>query len=437
MLKKILIFLETLLLIAAIGFGVYTFMEKEKVISDRDALLQQNTILQQSVDAIGPTTTVYTVKSTMLPGDEAKIDDFDTLTVPVSSTAHNTVTSLVTILGTPENPLPEAEKHFYKVRIEPGTMLTTDLFMYDTLGEPVYEFDLTLSYLPIGIKAGDYIDIRVTYPFGETFPAIERKRVYAVYGKNTVKIKVTEGDLAIIDSLITEYAFYSAKGIGFRYYASKYVEPGMSEPGSVINMYPVTAGSEVMVTRNPNIADKTKYVNTSLRTYLDEKMALLLPEGEEYFGTHAAMSAESAQRSGIDKATEEYIKILEEKLANGEQVTDYTLHQSNDLSGTGGVDELTGGINSTGAGMSRSGSIADLNQSTGTTAGQILDDFNELQEMSETGTAADLPAPSEQAPVPETMGNVDSQGNKSNVSTQEKLEAGQGDDIFAGAELLE
>jgi hypothetical protein len=221
MIKKVLIFFETLLLVAAVGFCVYTFMEKEKVISDRDALLQQNTILQQSVDAIGPTTTVYTVKSTMLPGDEVKMDDFDTLTVPDSSTAANTITSIATLLGTEESPLHETEKHYYKVRVEPGTMLTTDLFMYDTLGEPVYEFDLTLSYLPIGIKAGDYIDIRVVYPFGETFPAMERKRVYAVYGNNTVKIKVTEGDISIIDSLVTEYAFYSSRGIGFRYYASK------------------------------------------------------------------------------------------------------------------------------------------------------------------------------------------------------------------------
>jgi hypothetical protein len=206
-------------------------------------------------------------------------------------------------------------------------------------------------------------------------------------------------------------------------------------------MYPVTAGSEIMVNRNPNIADKTKYVNSPLRTYLDEKMALLLPEGEEYFGTYASLSAESAQKSGNDKATEEYIKILEEKIANGEQVTDYTLDQPNDLSGTGGVDELTGGINPTGAGLSGSGSssIADLNQSTGAAAGQIQDSFNDLQGQLETGTVEDLPDQSqqEQTAVPETMGNVDSEGNKSNISEQEKLEAGQGEDLFGGTELLQ
>ena len=191
--KKFLTVLMFLIMVGSIGGCVWLFLQKEKVISDRDALIQQNSQLQQSIDAIGPFTTCYTVKTKVGPGDEVLLDNLVELSVPVSNTSDNTVFTLDGICGPNINPL---DKYYYKVRVEPNTPITKDMIMQDYMDSPVYERDIILPFKPIGLKVGDYIDLRVTLPGGEELRALTHKRVYMIMD-NVVKLKLSEGELYI------------------------------------------------------------------------------------------------------------------------------------------------------------------------------------------------------------------------------------------------
>lgn len=251
MLKKILVILETLLLIGAIAFGVWMYMEKTKVIADRDTLLTQNAQLQQSIDAIGPLTNVYTVKSQMIANMPVMADDLVTMTVPTSAVPADAITDISQIKYI--DPVTGAQDFkYYKVTVSPQTMLTQDLLMNEDYTQPLYERDIPFEWLPIGLKANDCIDIRISYPDGTDLVVFSHKRVYMVLDK-VVKVKLTYPELVRYTSLQTERSYYESKSLGVRMYATAYIEPGLTKETKAQILYPVSEGAAIMVQRDPNI----------------------------------------------------------------------------------------------------------------------------------------------------------------------------------------
>lgn len=418
--KKVLTALLVILLIASIGGCVFLFLQKEKIVSDRDALIQQNSQLQQSIDAIGPFTTCYTVKTKVKPGDEVLMDNLVELSVPVSNTSNNTVATLDGICGPNINPL---DKYYYKVAIEPNTPLTKDMIMQDFMDAPVYERDIILPFKPIGLKVGDYIDIRVTLPGGEEMRALTHKRVYMIMD-NVVKLKLSEGELYVYSTLLTDHQYFST--VGLKVYATKYIEPGLSEGNEPLPMYPVSNYSATLLNRDPEILNKTDYVNTELRNYI-EQILLFYADAEEgtVFPGLPTSSHEGNESSSLNSAQELYIDTYFGE--DGEPVSDV-----NDISGTGAdgnLDGIEGGHTTNG------NAIADLNKATGDAYSDLSDAANQLQ--NQTGSGTTTPPDNNSVTVPETMGNVDSEGNRSNIGTQDKNEAKTSGSIFSDADDIQ
>lgn len=417
--KKFLTVLMFLIMVGSIGGCVWLFLQKEKVISDRDALIQQNSQLQQSIDAIGPFTTCYTVKTKVGPGDEVLLDNLVELSVPVSNTSDNTVFTLDGICGPNINPL---DKYYYKVRVEPNTPITKDMIMQDYMDSPVYERDIILPFKPIGLKVGDYIDLRVTLPGGEELRALTHKRVYMIMD-NVVKLKLSEGELYIYSTLLTDHQYFS--NIGLKIYATKYIEPGLAEGNEPLPMYPVSNYAATLLNRDPEILNKTDYVNTELRTYI-EQILLLYADAEEgtIFPGLPTSSHEGSESGTLNSAQELYIDTYFGE--DGEPVSNVT-----DISGTGADGNLDGfedGHTSTG------NAIADLNQATGNAYSDLNDAANQIQQQQNNKPSQ---GNSGETKVPETMGNVDSEGNRSNIGTQDKNEAKSSGSIFSDADDIQ
>lgn len=417
--KKFLTVLMFLIMVGSIGECVWLFLQKEKVISDRDALMQQNSQLQQSIDAIGPFTTCYTVKTKVGPGDEVLLDNLVELSVPVSNTSDNTVFTLDGICGPNINPL---DKYYYKVRVEPNTPITKDMIMQDYMDSPVYERDIILPFKPIGLKVGDYIDLRVTLPGGEELRALTHKRIYMIMD-NVVKLKLSEGELYIYSTLLTDHQYFS--NIGLKIYATKYIEPGLAEGNEPLPMYPVSNYAATLLNRDPEILNKTDYVNTELRTYI-EQILLLYADAEEgtIFPGLPTSSHEGNESGTLNSAQELYIDTYFGE--DGEPVSNVT-----DISGTGADGNLDGfedGHTSTG------NAIADLNQATGDAYGDLSDAANQIQQQQNNKPSQDN---SGETKVPETIGNVDSEGNRSNIGTQDKNEAKSSGSIFSDADDIQ
>lgn len=335
MLKKVLIALETLIMIGAVAFGIITYMQKVKVIADRDTLLVQNANLQQSVDAIGPTANVYTVKTQMVAGTPVMVDDLQTMTVPVSAIPADAVTNLDQIVYV--DPVSGAKDYkYYKVTVSPFTMLTQDLLMNEDYSQPLYERDVYLDWLPIGLKAHDCIDIRISYPDGTDLVVFEHKRVYMVLDK-VIKLKMTYGELVRYTSLLTEKSFYEGQNLGVRVYATAYIEPGLTKNTKAKILYPLSEGASVMAARDPNIKDKNEFINLNLRQYLDQKMKVYLTNVTDDFGVYSQTNMISSETSAMDQGAslyeEMYIKLE----------SDESVEQPTDLTGTGWDGEIVNG----------------------------------------------------------------------------------------------
>lgn len=456
MFKKILIGLMFIMMCAGIGGTVYFYLGKMEVIADRDVLLQQNSQLQQSLDAIGPITKVYTVKAQVRPGTEISRDDFIEMSIPASAVSEDAITDLTQLFGTdPTQPIPENDKLYYKVTINPGTALTKDLLMTDKYDNPYYERDLAFDFKPIGLKIGDYVNIMIRMPDGENFIALSHKRVYGIY-ENTIKLKLQQGELSVYDTCLIDKATYG--GLGWQMYPVKYVEPGLVYGGEPLQWYPVSISEHEYVMMDENIpqSDKNRYVNYDLRTKIEDALNYYtqLQQENEFKGRKPSSSVES-EISALQSALQVYNNELEEKEReemengtgnlNGEQQL-----ENNDISGSGingqlttEEDLLTGndGFISTPAGSTTGGTgqqsqgtslndiQSNLNNSTSESYDRLQQIGQDIQQGSEDGDLlGNLPQ--------ETLGNVDADGNQANISNSEKEDAKQGENLFEGVEGL-
>ena len=421
--KKVLVTLETLLLIAVIGFCVYTYMEKTKIIADRDTLLSQNAELQQSIAAIGPLTNVYTVKSQMIANTPVMVEDLVQMTIPASAVPADAITDLSQIVYV--DPISGAKQFkYYKVTINPQTMLTQDLFMNEDYTQPLYERDITFDWLPIGLKADDCIDIRFTYPDGTDLVVFSHKRVYMVLDK-TIKLKLTYPELLRLTSLQIENEFYSSLGVGVRVYAVAYIEPGLTKDTKSQILYPLSEGMAIFAQRDPNVKDKNELINANLRSYLDNKMKVYIAESikENDFGIYSTGGYVSEESSGISTGTskyEEMYQVLENSDAI-EQPTDltgtgwdgeiinggqYYRNQSNDEVGAEGTDDGFGSIGDTSSdsfGDIGSSTMVGLQSQVNQSAEQLGDVGNQLQQSPDVMPSVAAPDYQAQQPyVPET-----------------------------------
>lgn len=257
--KKVLIVLSILLAVLGTSGTGYFYWQYSTTKGEKEILVTQNGQLQNAIDAIGPVTKAWTVKTTVFAGKEIKEDDLVEQTIPVSSVNENYILEKSDLLG-----------KYYKVSTQPGTSLTKDIVMDDEMPATTYERDLTFSFLPLGLKLGDYIDIRMVLPYGEEFIVIEHERVeQIVTSTNTVKVLLDEAQLALWTSARTDKALWGNKGLAL--YVTKYVEPGIHDPA--IPFYPVRKEMESVVTLNPNIANKKQCVNAELRNEIERKLA--------------------------------------------------------------------------------------------------------------------------------------------------------------------
>lgn len=261
--KKVVTALLILLSIAGIGSAVYFGVQFNKVSAERETLVQQNAVLQSTIDAIGPTTTAYTVAAEVSPRDIIHEDDFVEILIPTANVTEDTVLDLSKLEG-----------KIYKVDIQPGTIMTESLVMDEEYDETKYDKDLVFDYLPLGLKVGDYVNVNLTYPYGQTFTVLSHIRVdQIVVDSNVIKTHLNAAQCELWRSARTEYALLHEKGLAI--YLEKYREPGVDE---AVAFYPVTSDMEAVVNANPNIEDASVCVNSTLRSQIDTMLSVIVDE---------------------------------------------------------------------------------------------------------------------------------------------------------------
>lgn len=329
--KNVLIVLLLILVLGGVAGTFYFYKEYNNAQAEKNLLVQQNGELQVAIDAIGPITQVWTVNTQVLAGSVVKEEELIQQTIPVSSITESFIMDKTNIIG-----------KYYKVNLSPGVSITKDVLMQEELSEITYERDMSFSYLPLGIKVGDYVDIRLVLPYGEEFIVLRHQRVQQlVEDQNTIKLVLNEAQLALWTSALKDYALYKTRGVGL--YVTKYIEPGITD--KAVPFYPVRKEMENAILINPNIKIKTECINTKLREEIDtminnvsdfdagylsggvtEEASNLNSSKQSYFEKDPTASAQGEQENSSDKDTINLNPIDPD--GNSSSITDSQMQQT-------------------------------------------------------------------------------------------------------------
>lgn len=252
--KKYIIFI----ILGALGVAAATYFIADHFHKKQtEQLTSQIATLNSTLESIGEIVDCYTVKSATYAGQEITKEMIIKQSIP-ESLKNDTFANEEDIVGL-----------FSKVVITPGTPITKDMVMKERLLDSTREVDITGNRWPIGLKVGDYVDLRLTYPRGEDFIVLSHKRVYNLVDQ-TIKVYMTEEEQALYQAALVD--FYLAKNYGADLYLTKYVEPGVQKEASVF--YSVPSRISAVLQKDPNIVNTAQVaVEASLRAQIDAARA--------------------------------------------------------------------------------------------------------------------------------------------------------------------
>lgn len=254
--EKVVMILALIGAVIVTNAGQYVLQkyDKDSIREDYQAQLDEANL---QLDTIGSLASCYTVSEEVSSGDPINADDLEEIPFPESSMNELYITNPANAIG-----------KFYRIDIHPGTPLTEDDLMSETIDDTLREIDISLDSWATGLKVGDYLDVRITYPKGEDYIVLSHKRIYDING-TTVKIKMSEREIHFFGAALID-KFVNAS-YGATIYGAKYTDPGIQRPAEVY--YSVPENILSIIANNPNIVDKV--VDSSIpRDILESQMEI-------------------------------------------------------------------------------------------------------------------------------------------------------------------
>lgn len=235
------IIIAAIAIMIIVGGGVFGFMylKTDAAVQVAEARAEL-TAYREKYEPLGDIFTGFTVATEMPYGKQIAAEDL----IPADITetaAMNAVLDETELIG-----------KYYRVNVTAGTILSEDLIMEFPQNSDERAYDVITSFNPIGLKANDFVDIRINLPMGEDYIAISHKRVEGVYG-GVLKLIMSEYDIAVYNSLVVDNILFKGSTI----YATKYVEPGGQTAAE--EFYPVSPSVWEIMRKDPNIAQNVDY----------------------------------------------------------------------------------------------------------------------------------------------------------------------------------
>lgn len=237
--KKVFLIIAACVLILLLCANVFQFVFWSGKAKQLEASYsEQIGELEERLGSIGPIAQAWTVAKQVTPGQKITQEDLKPIQVLKKSMEEAYITNPKEILG-----------KFYKISILPGTPITKGLVMEEKIKNSLRQYDVVANTIPIGLKAGDYIDFRYLMPKGEDYIAMTHKRVEAVHAK-TVTLNLSEEEIHVYQSMLVDYFLKE----GSLLYMTKYLEPGVQEAAKTY--YPVDENILNVMLMDPNVIDK-------------------------------------------------------------------------------------------------------------------------------------------------------------------------------------
>lgn len=275
--------------------------------------------LQATVSSYGEEIEVYTVKENVKAGDEIEEDMLETMKMYSSLMTEQYIKDPEEIIG-----------RYYKIAVNPGTPLLKNMVMDEELVDSMRDRDIILSRVTVGLEEGDYIDVRMTMPYGDDYVVLSHKRVYSIT-ENTIKLYLTELEWNLYQGAMVD--FFLNTEYGCVIYADKYVEPGLQQ--KAVNYYAVPSNIAALLQKNPNIVDKEEAASLNdWRKSLEELLVIFRDNDDTVdadgsrlatgrAGLNDAVNTDQSAYSEAKKEAEELAAEQEAEAEAGEEGDDY------------------------------------------------------------------------------------------------------------------
>lgn len=279
--------------------GLQFFIQYKSRTRLEEMMTQEISSLNTTIAEYGPRVTCYSVAGTVKAGDEITEDSLAEMSIPESVVSEDYIQDPGQIVG-----------KYYKISVNPYTPITTEMVMEEELDDTVRDRDIVLCNLSVGTLPGDYIDIRITYPYGEDYVVLPHKRIVSI-NENTIKMYLNEAEWHIYQGAMVDY--WSQMDKGAVIYGARYLEPGVQEIAE--SYYSVPENIKAMIILDPNIFDKAlDQVNDTLRKGIDR---LLNSSGEE--GDDPLSGIGGGRADWSTRVTDDQQRALEDAYSDDEE----------------------------------------------------------------------------------------------------------------------
>ena len=149
-----------------------------------------------------------------------------------------------------------------------NTLITTELLSKadNIVQDDVRKQEYNMLVLPMDLKTGDYIDIRVMFPNGQDFIVVAKKEVEVpivggTESTDTIWVNLSEDEILHMSCAIVD----SSQVKGTKIYATKYTEAGMQNAATPT--YPINESTSRLLQSDPNVLERamseirTRYSN--------------------------------------------------------------------------------------------------------------------------------------------------------------------------------
>lgn len=322
---KVLKWILFILLLAGcgvLGFFVYKFNnEKKSLEADKQALIMQMDQMQNSFQETKiETKTVYKFKANVPSGAEVTEKDVEAVEIASATYTDAYLTDLTKLPAL-------TMKNCVKGSIVETADLTYEAYVVDKK----FTRELTFTNLPMGLRAGDYIDIRFALPNGETYNVLSHIKVEYMSG-STISIRVSEEEWMIIDAVMHDSMLYTGYTL---LYMVRYLDPGAD---SSIAFYPISTDLATFVQFSPNIKDPTRLINPTLRNHIDEVLTLYTTSQNSGVAT-AYISGLQAQFSAQLSLSGQYNAEHTDKETGELELEDFLVNKGESIVGSDAFDE--------------------------------------------------------------------------------------------------
>jgi hypothetical protein len=256
-----------LLVAVAVVTNGAQFALQYKIGTDRaSAFTAEVARLQASIDAVGPIVECWTTTRVTRPGQTITAEDLTIQSIPESFINDTFVLDQKQLIG-----------RLFKIALSPGTPITSDCVMEEELADSTRDVDIVGTRWPVGLVQGDYVDLRITYPYGQDYIVLSHIRVQEITD-NAFKVYLEEVNYQRYLGALVDY--YLHRDAGTDLYFTKYIEPGLQDPATIYYEVPKTVLD--IMRMDPNIPSTAKIeISAEVRSIIEAGIRSAQDENED------------------------------------------------------------------------------------------------------------------------------------------------------------